>query len=61
MLTSCFFVKGGTEGLFAQKTLEITEEVLSSYKNQGVLKIGSLLTLNDRKLTFIIDMGCLLC
>ncbi|KAG0490368.1 hypothetical protein HPP92_007231 [Vanilla planifolia] len=26
---------GGTEGLFAQKTLEITNEVLSSYKNQG--------------------------
>lgn len=26
---------GGTDGLFAQKTLEITEEVLSSYKNQG--------------------------
>ncbi|XP_068652558.1 pyrophosphate--fructose 6-phosphate 1-phosphotransferase subunit alpha-like [Aristolochia californica] len=26
---------GGTEGLFAQKTLEITEEVLSTYKNQG--------------------------
>ncbi|XP_020596774.1 pyrophosphate--fructose 6-phosphate 1-phosphotransferase subunit alpha-like [Phalaenopsis equestris] len=26
---------GGTEGLFAQKTLEITDEVLSSYKNQG--------------------------
>ncbi|KAF7108170.1 hypothetical protein CFC21_108695 [Triticum aestivum] len=26
---------GGTDGLFAQKTLEITEEVFSSYKNQG--------------------------
>ncbi|XP_040380770.1 pyrophosphate--fructose 6-phosphate 1-phosphotransferase subunit alpha-like isoform X2 [Oryza brachyantha] len=26
---------GGTDGLFAQKTLEITDEVLSSYKNQG--------------------------
>ncbi|KAG6472958.1 hypothetical protein ZIOFF_070438 [Zingiber officinale] len=26
---------GGTEGLFAQRTLEITDEVLSSYKNQG--------------------------
>ncbi|KAG9456610.1 hypothetical protein H6P81_001118 [Aristolochia fimbriata] len=26
---------GGTDGLFAQKTLEITEEVLASYKNQG--------------------------
>ncbi|KAF3325533.1 pyrophosphate--fructose 6-phosphate 1-phosphotransferase subunit alpha [Carex littledalei] len=26
---------GGTEGLFAQKTLEITDDILSSYKNQG--------------------------
>ncbi|KAK6939136.1 Phosphofructokinase domain [Dillenia turbinata] len=26
---------GGSEGLFAQKTLEITDEVLASYKNQG--------------------------
>ncbi|KAK8926500.1 Pyrophosphate--fructose 6-phosphate 1-phosphotransferase subunit alpha [Platanthera zijinensis] len=26
---------GGTEGLFSQKTLEITDEVLSSYQNQG--------------------------
>jgi pyrophosphate--fructose-6-phosphate 1-phosphotransferase len=26
---------GGTEGLFAKKTLEITEDVLSTYKNQG--------------------------
>ncbi|KAL6643356.1 hypothetical protein ACP70R_019021 [Stipagrostis hirtigluma subsp. patula] len=26
---------GGTEGLFENKTLEITEDVLSSYKNQG--------------------------
>ncbi|XP_020103301.1 pyrophosphate--fructose 6-phosphate 1-phosphotransferase subunit alpha-like [Ananas comosus] len=26
---------GGTEGLFAQKTLKITDEVLSTYKNQG--------------------------
>ncbi|KAL5208431.1 hypothetical protein ABZP36_032866 [Zizania latifolia] len=26
---------GGTDGLLAQKTLEITDEVLSSYKNQG--------------------------
>lgn len=26
---------GGTEGLFAQKTLEITDEVLAAYKNQG--------------------------
>ncbi|KAG0499152.1 hypothetical protein HPP92_003843 [Vanilla planifolia] len=26
---------GGTEGLFAQKTIEITDKVLSAYKNQG--------------------------
>ncbi|XVF35787.1 hypothetical protein REPUB_Repub19eG0001000 [Reevesia pubescens] len=26
---------GGTQGLFAQKTLEITDDVLSTYKNQG--------------------------
>ncbi|KAG5010138.1 hypothetical protein AAZX31_07G150300 [Glycine max] len=26
---------GGSEGLFAQKTLEITEDILSTYKNQG--------------------------
>ncbi|KAG5250174.1 hypothetical protein OIU76_006478 [Salix suchowensis] len=26
---------GGSEGLFAQKTLEITDEILETYKNQG--------------------------
>ncbi|PPR94298.1 hypothetical protein GOBAR_AA26372 [Gossypium barbadense] len=26
---------GGTQGLFAQKTLEITDDILSTYKNQG--------------------------
>ncbi|KAH9759805.1 Pyrophosphate--fructose 6-phosphate 1-phosphotransferase subunit alpha 2 [Citrus sinensis] len=26
---------GGSEGLFAQKTLEVTKEILSTYKNQG--------------------------
>ncbi|XP_020090695.1 pyrophosphate--fructose 6-phosphate 1-phosphotransferase subunit alpha isoform X2 [Ananas comosus] len=26
---------GGTEGLFAQKSLEITDDILSTYKNQG--------------------------
>ncbi|GLT35302.1 hypothetical protein SLA2020_097690 [Shorea laevis] len=26
---------GGSEGLFAQKTLEITDDILSTYKNQG--------------------------
>jgi hypothetical protein len=28
---------GGTEGLFSNKTLEITNDVLASYKNQGWL------------------------
>lgn len=32
----CFTaIIGGTEGLFAQKTLEITYDLLSTYKNQG--------------------------
>ncbi|KAL0392237.1 UNVERIFIED_CONTAM: Pyrophosphate--fructose 6-phosphate 1-phosphotransferase subunit alpha [Sesamum radiatum] len=26
---------GGSEGLFAQKTLEVTDEILATYKNQG--------------------------
>jgi pyrophosphate--fructose-6-phosphate 1-phosphotransferase len=26
---------GGTSGLFANKTLEVTVDVLASYKNQG--------------------------
>lgn len=26
---------GGSEGLFAQKTLEITDNILATYKNQG--------------------------
>jgi hypothetical protein len=26
---------GGTQGLFSNKTLEITDNVLASYKNQG--------------------------
>lgn len=33
-----FLTTGGTEGLFAQKTLEITNEILSAYKNQGPKK-----------------------
>ncbi|RRT59840.1 hypothetical protein B296_00020848 [Ensete ventricosum] len=28
---------GGTEGLFARRTLEITDDILSTYKNQGKL------------------------
>lgn len=27
---------GGSEGLFAQKTLEITDDILATYKNQGI-------------------------
>ena len=35
-ISLCFLVEtGGSDGLLAQKTLEITDEVLSSYKNQG--------------------------
>lgn len=31
-----YFVSiGGSEGLFAQKTLEITDDILQTYKNQG--------------------------
>uniref|UniRef100_A0A9I9DE49 Pyrophosphate--fructose 6-phosphate 1-phosphotransferase subunit alpha n=1 Tax=Cucumis melo TaxID=3656 RepID=A0A9I9DE49_CUCME len=30
-----FLSTGGSEGLFAQKTLEITDDILSTYKNQG--------------------------
>ncbi|KAL7235365.1 hypothetical protein ACSBR1_018796 [Camellia fascicularis] len=26
---------GGSEGLFAQKTLEVTDDILTTYKNQG--------------------------
>lgn len=36
---------GGSEGLFAQKTLEITDNVLSTYKNQGWLWQTKLLLL----------------
>lgn len=28
---------GGSEGLFAQKTLEITDDVMATYKNQGTI------------------------
>jgi pyrophosphate--fructose-6-phosphate 1-phosphotransferase len=50
---------GGTEGLFAQKTLEITEELLASYRNQGGFdmlgrtrdQIRSLQQVNDAKIS----------
>lgn len=32
-----FCASGGSEGLFAQKTLEITDDVLATYKNQGTI------------------------
>ncbi|KAK9135588.1 hypothetical protein Syun_014918 [Stephania yunnanensis] len=36
LTTSCLdFLVCGTDGLFAQKTLEITDDILSTYKNQG--------------------------
>ncbi|KAI4389664.1 hypothetical protein MLD38_001865 [Melastoma candidum] len=28
-------ISGGSDGLFAQKTLEISDEILLTYKNQG--------------------------
>lgn len=31
----CAYFPGGSEGLFAQKTLEISDEILATYKNQG--------------------------
>lgn len=34
-LKSLVYFLGGSEGLFAQKTLEISDEILSTYKNQG--------------------------
>ncbi|KAJ6931862.1 pyrophosphate-fructose-6-phosphate-phosphotransferase alpha1 [Populus alba x Populus x berolinensis] len=35
-IIKCFYLStGGSEGLFAQKTLEITDDILSTYKNQG--------------------------
>lgn len=33
----CYLIIGGSEGLFAQKTLEITDDILQTYKNQGRL------------------------
>jgi hypothetical protein len=36
-IIKCFYLStGGSEGLFAQKTLEITDDILSTYKNQGM-------------------------
>ncbi|PWA74981.1 pyrophosphate-fructose-6-phosphate-phosphotransferase alpha1 [Artemisia annua] len=33
---------GGSEGLFAQRTLEMTNDVLATYKNQGDLQVKTL-------------------
>lgn len=45
MLNSLVYILGGSEGLFAQKTLEINDEILSTYKNQGKFDMQ----LNSRK------------
>lgn len=34
--TITMMYSGGSEGLFAQKTLEITDGILATYKNQGI-------------------------
>ncbi|CAK9155621.1 unnamed protein product [Ilex paraguariensis] len=48
---------GGSEGIFAQKTLEITDDILATYKNQGsydLLVVGIPVTLNgDLKNQFV--------
>lgn len=37
LFNSLHMSSGGSEGLFAQKTLQITDDVLATYKNQGKL------------------------
>lgn len=38
LISNCYYLTiGGSEGLFAQKTLEITDDILQTYKNQGRL------------------------
>ncbi|GMY29001.1 pyrophosphate--fructose 6-phosphate 1-phosphotransferase subunit alpha [Fagus crenata] len=63
---------GGSDGLFAKKTLEITEEILSTYKNQGGYDLlgrtkdqirtteqvnAALSTCNDLKLDGLVIIG----
>lgn len=40
MILLLLLLTGGTQGLFAQKTLEITDDILSTYKNQGIRFMG---------------------
>lgn len=47
LVLECLFdyllaMTGGTEGLFAQTTLEITEDIVLTYRNQGII-LSSLL------------------
>lgn len=47
LVLECLFdyllaMTGGTEGLFAQTTLEITEDIELTYRNQGII-LSSLL------------------
>lgn len=42
MVLECLFgvflaITGGTEGLFEQKTIEITNDVVLAYRNQGII------------------------
>lgn len=42
MILECLFavflaMTGGTEGLFEQKTIEITENIVLAYRNQGII------------------------
>ncbi|KAK3427368.1 hypothetical protein EUGRSUZ_F03611 [Eucalyptus grandis] len=63
---------GGSEGLFAQKTLEITDDILSTYKNQGGYDLlgrtkdqirtteqvnAALISCNDLKLDGLVIIG----
>ncbi|KAK2399762.1 pyrophosphate--fructose 6-phosphate 1-phosphotransferase subunit beta [Trifolium repens] len=63
---------GGSDGLFAQKTLEITDDILSTYKNQGGYDLlgrtkdqirtteqvnAALATCNDLKLDGLVIIG----
>lgn len=41
----CF--PGGSQGLFAQKTIELSDEILATYKNQGMFAYMYFLTYNS--------------
>lgn len=73
----CLYVDpGGTDGLFAQKTMEITDEALSSYKNQGGYDMlgrtrdqirtteqvkAAMATCQALKLDALFIIGCIVC